>query len=186
MAWFAPLAIETRMDGGQAPADARFTGCAVTNILLVAAVALAGCGGVPQAQTEPTPQEQSAAVAGTVPASHGLQDLDAMTFSCPKAALNAAARAAAEAPALGAYQFSYFEIVSESHDATYEIHFTSNYEGESDLKYCVSIYCQQGWDPATTEASVTLIGDGPQPEGAAAHGAGCGDEEAPAQPRSTP
>jgi hypothetical protein len=174
------MAIETTMDRGQAPLDVGFAGCAVTNILLVAAVALAGCGGVPQAQTEP-----SAAVAGPAPAGDGLQDLDAMTFSCPKAALNAAAREAAAVPAQGTYQFSYFEIITESHDSSYEIHFKSNYEEEPDLKYCVSIYCQQGWDPATTKASVTLMGDGPQPEGAAAHGAGCGDEEAPAQPQST-
>ena len=83
--------------------------------------------------------------------SDGLRDLDAMTFSCPKAGLNAAAREAAKVPSRGTYQFSYFEIISDSHHASYEVHFKSNYEGEPDLEYCVSIYCQQGWDPKTTQ-----------------------------------
>ena len=106
-------------------------------------------------QTVPTPQEQSAAVAGTAPSSYGLSDLDAMTFSCPKAGLNAAAREAAKVPSQGTYQFAYFKIINDAHHAAYEVHFKSNYVGEPDLKYCVAMYCQQGWDPNTTEISVS-------------------------------
>ena len=91
------------------------------------------------------------------PESNGLNDLESLTFSCPKAALNAAARTAKEAPSQGTYQFSYFNIVSDSHHAMYEIHFTSNYAGEPDLKYCVTMYCQQGWDPNTAKTEVRLM-----------------------------
>ena len=97
-----------------------------------------------------------------------------MTFSCPKAALNAAAREAARVRSQGTYQFAYFNIVTDAHHGAYEVHFKSNYEGEADLKYCVSIYCQQGWDPKTTKATVTLMGSGRQPMGSAAHAGGCG------------
>ena len=82
------------------------------------------------------------------PPTRALDDLDAMTFDCPKAGLNAAAREAAKVPSQGTYQFSYFKIISDAHHATYEVHFKSNYVGEPELQYCVSIYCQQGWDPA--------------------------------------
>jgi hypothetical protein len=89
---------------------------------------------------------------GPVPESSGpvggLTDLNAMTLSCPRAALNAAARKAKEMPSQGTYQFSYFSVISTSHHALYEVHFESNYEGEPDLKYCVSLSCQTGWDPA--------------------------------------
>lgn len=172
MTWFAPLAIETRIG---APSS-------VKTIVFVAAVALAGSSGVSHAQTEPALQEQPAPGAGTTP--DGLRDLAAMTFSCPQAALNAAAREAAEVPSQGTYQFSYFRIISDSHDASYEIHFESNYEGEEILKYCVSIYCQQGWDPETTKATVTLISDEDQPVAVTAHGADCGEQHVPAQRRS--
>jgi hypothetical protein len=74
---------------------------------------------------------------GNAPASVGLSDLDAMTFDCPKAALNAAAREAAKVPSQGTYQFSFFRINSDSHHASYAIHFKSNYPREADLKYCV-------------------------------------------------
>ena len=134
------------------------------------------------AQTVPTPQEQSAPVAGTAPASDGLSDLDAMTFGCPKAALNAAAREAAKVPSQGTYQFAYFKIINDSHHASYEVHFKSNYQGEADLKYCVAIYCQQGWDPKTTKTSVTLMGNERQMRGAA-HGADCGAKPAPVKRR---
>ena len=60
-----------------------------------------------------------------------------MTFGCPKAGLNAAAREAAKVPSQGTYQFSYFKIINDSHHAAYEVHFKSNYAGEPDLKYCV-------------------------------------------------
>ena len=132
-----------------------------------AAIALA-TGGVPRAQT--------------APASDGLSELDAMTFSCPKAGLNAAAREAAKVPSQGTYQFAYFRIINDSHHATYEIHFKSNYEGEPDLKYCVAVYCQQGWDPKT-KTSVTLMSNQRQRVGAAAHLAGCGNQQAPVNPR---
>ena len=104
-----------------------------------------------------TTQEQSAPVAGKAPAIDGLSDLDAMTFSCAKASLNAAAGQAAKVPSLGTYQFSYFKIISDSHHSAYEVHFKSNYKGEADLKYCVTIYCQQGWDPKTTQISVRVM-----------------------------
>ena len=92
-------------------------------------------------------------------ASEGLADLERMTFGCPKAGLNAAARAAAKAPSQGSYQFTFFKIVNDAHHAFYEVHFKSNYQGEPDLKYCVSMYCQQGWDPRTSETEVTLMSD---------------------------
>ena len=112
------------------------------------------------ARTAPILQRDAAAPVGApAPASSGLSDLDAMTFGCPKAGLNAAAREAAKVPSQGTYQFAYFRIISDSHHASYEIHFKSNYQGEADLKYCVAIYCQQGWDPKTTKASVTLMGN---------------------------
>jgi hypothetical protein len=104
-----------------------------------------------------------------------------MTFGCPKAALNAAAREAAKVPSQGTYQFAYFRIINDSDHSSYEIHFKSNYEGEADVKYCVSMYCQQGWDPRTTKASVSLIGDAQRPARGAAHGAECGSTPAPAK-----
>jgi len=89
----------------------------------------------------------------------GLGDLNAVTFSCAKAGLNAAAREAAKVPSQGTYQFSFFRIVSDTHHSTYEVHFASNYAGEKELKYCVAIYCQQGWDPKNTQPIVTLMPD---------------------------
>jgi hypothetical protein len=109
--------------------------------------------GPPVAGTAAAPVVESSA------ADNGLNDLAAMTFGCPKAALNAAASAAAKVPSEGSYQFAYFGIVSDSHHAMYEVHFKSNYQSEAPLKYCVAIYCQQGWDPKTTQPLVTLIDD---------------------------
>ena len=117
---------------------------------------------VPRAQDAP---------AGTPPDDSGLNDLAAMTFGCPKAALNAAAREAAKVRSQGTYQFSYFRIVSNSHHAAYEVSFKSNYQGEKELKYCVAMYCQQGWDPKTARMSVTWMNDPHQAPGA--HGASC-------------
>jgi hypothetical protein len=57
----------------------------------------------------------------------GLSDLNALTFSCPRAGLNAAARQAAKVPSQGTYQFAYFKIISGTHHAAYEVHFKSNY-----------------------------------------------------------
>ena len=155
----------------------------ITAVALVACSNVSGAQTWVAAQTVPTPQEQSVPLAGTAPASDGLSDLDAMTFGCPKAALNAAAREAAKVPSQGTYQFAYFRIVNDSHHASYEVHFKSNYAGETDLKYCVAIYCQQGWDPKTTKASVKLIGHERQPAGVAAHGADCGATQAPVKRR---
>jgi hypothetical protein len=91
-------------------------------------------------------------------ASDGWKDLDAATLSCARAALNAAAREATKVQARGTYHFSYFDVINESHHARYEVRFHSNYHGEPDLKYCVVLYCQQGWDPAQAQAEVTLLG----------------------------
>jgi hypothetical protein len=163
----------------------------MTSIMVTTAVALAVCATVsyappvaarqtaPATQTAPPSQEPPAPVPGTAPATEGLSDLDAMTFGCPKAALNAAAREARTVPSQGTYQFAYFKIVNDSHHAAYEVHFKSNYPGEGDLNYCVAVYCQQGWDPKTTKASVTLMGGKPQAKGAAAHGADCAVKKAP-------
>jgi hypothetical protein len=194
IAWFVPMVIAGKMgpliglrpeesEGAQALLNAKFAGCAEKNIIGIAAVALAVCAGVSHVQTVaaatqnvPNPQEQSAAAA-----SYGLSDLDAMTFSCPKAGLNAAAREAAKVPSEGTYQFAYFKIINDAHHATYEVHFESNYVGEPDLKYCVSMYCQQGWDPNTTKISVSRISDEPRAAGGAAHGTDCGNTPAPAK-----
>jgi hypothetical protein len=158
-------------------------------IIRITAVALVACSHVSDAQTwaaaqtVPTPQEQSAPVAGTAPASDGLSDLDTMTFGCVKAGLNAAAREAAKVPSQGTYQFSYFRIINDSHHSSYEIYFKSNYLGEADLKYCISIYCQQGWDPKTTKISVRLMSNERQPTEVAAHEADCGNKQAPVKRR---
>jgi hypothetical protein len=158
---------------------------ASVSIMGMATLALVACGAGPEPQTDApgteTTQEQSAPA--VAPAGGGLGDLDGMTQACAKAGLNAAARQAAEVPAQGTYQFSYFEIINDSHHAAYEVHFKSNYQGEPDLKYCVAIYCQQGWDPSTTEAEVTPMSDARPAAGGAAHGASCGDRHAPAKRR---
>jgi hypothetical protein len=152
------------------------------------ALALAVCSGASHAQTAtatqtaPAQQEQPAPVGGTEPASDRLSDLEAMTFSCPRAGLNAAAREAARVPSQGTYQFAYFRIINDSHHAMYEVHFKSNYEGEADLRYCVAVYCQQGWDPRT-KTSVTSMSNQRQRAGDTVHGAGCGQQPAPANRR---
>ena len=95
----------------------------------------------------------------------------------------AAAREAAKAQSQGTYQFSYFKIVKDTHHSFYEVHFKSNYSGEPDLKYCVAIYCQQGWDPKTSQTSVRLMSNERQPMGMAAHGADCSNKQAPVKRR---
>ena len=132
--------------------------------------AAAPAGGTPQ---QPAPGSEAA-----VPA--GLSDLEKTTFACPKAALNAAAREVTKYPSQGNYQFSYFNIVSASHHAAYEVHFTSNYAAEPVLKFCVALYCQQGFDPATT-TSVALMGTN-----AAAKAAGAGHAANACSPPRTP
>jgi hypothetical protein len=144
------------------------------HIFAIAPAALAAGMAISHAQqTLPVPQEQAAHAASAEAAGAGLSDLDAMTFGCPKAGLNAAAREAAKVPSQGTYQFAYFKIVSDSHHASYEVHFKSNYVGEPDLKYCVSVYCQQGWDPKTTRTSVALMGDARKPGKDGAHAVDC-------------
>jgi hypothetical protein len=141
---------------------------AMKNIPVMTAIAVAMSASVSIAQN----RAESAAAAG-------LSDLEAMTFSCPKAGLNAAAREAAKVKSQGTYQFSYFTIINDSHHSSYEIHFKSNYEGEPDLKYCVAMYCQQGWDPTTTKAEVTLMGKTRQSARMPAHGVDCREKPAP-------
>jgi hypothetical protein len=157
------------------------------NILVGMTVALIACStasqarpapAVPQTPAPPAPvaQPSAAPVVDTPPADNGLNDLAAMTFACPKAALNAAAREAAKAPSEGTYQFAHFGIVSDSHHAMYEVTFKSNYQSEPLLRYCVAIYCQQGWDPKTTKAVVTLMGDTTHAPAAQAREPQCGDK----------
>ena len=123
--------------------------------------------------------------AGAAPPDAGLGALDSMTFGCSKAGLNAAAREAARAPSQGTYQFSYFKIINDSHHALYEVHFKSNYVEEPDLRYCVSVYCQQGWDPRTTKTAVQQMGEAHGKPGGAPHVAQCGHKAPPpaAKPR---
>ena len=140
------------------------------NILAGVSVALLMWTTVPHAQEPPTPPADAPPPAATPPpADNGLGDLASMTFGCPKAALNAAAKEAARVRTQGTYQFAYFKILNDSHHATYEVHFTSNFTGEKPLKYCVAIYCQQGWDPRTTRTSVTLMGAALDGKKAACH-----------------
>jgi len=128
--------------------------------LVVSAAAGLLVGNTPSSAQPAAPVPQGpAAPTATTSATEGLSDLNSMTFSCAKAGLNAAAREAAKAPSQGTYQFSFFRIVSDTHHSTYEVHFKSNYEGEKELKYCVAIYCQQGWDPKDTQPMVTLMRD---------------------------
>ncbi len=156
------------------------------HVTLAAAVALSAYGGVVLAQVTPpaapvvpaSPSPAAPTVAG-IPASDTLADLDAMTFTCPKAGLNAAAREAAKVQSQGAYQFSHFTIVNDAHHAAYAIHFKSNYAGERELKYCVEVYCQQGWDP-NSKTTVTLMPNQPRRAGAATHAGSCGVHQAPA------
>jgi hypothetical protein len=165
-------------------------GCPMKNIIVMTVVAFAASGGVSSvqtvvqgAQTAPASQEQTAPIANPTPAARGLSDLDAMTFGCPKAALNAAAREAAKVPSEGTYQFASLKIKNDSHHASYEIHFKSNYAGEAELKYCVALYCQQGWDPATTKPSVKLMAKAQQPGSGVAHEASCSERKTPVKPR---
>jgi hypothetical protein len=152
----------------------------MSNSSVVIAAFLMGCIAAAHAQdastdtsNAATPQAQPQEIESAAPAVHGLIDLDEMTFDCPKAGLNAAAREAARAPSQGTYQFSFFKIVHDAHHAFYEVHFKSNYQGEPELKYCVSMYCQQGWDPTKTKTEVTLMSN-EQRRGASADASECG------------
>lgn len=135
-------------------------------VTVMTVLAIAGCVNAPRTQhappsssSVPTAAAKPAAPGTAGPASVGLADLDAMTFDCPKAGLNAAAREAAKVPSQGTYQFSYFRIVNDAHHASYEVHFRSNYVDEPELRYCVLMYCQQGWNPNTTRIDVQLMSD---------------------------
>jgi hypothetical protein len=153
------------------------------NVIRIIALALVSCatvslaqtGGV-RAQTTEAPQQLPAARDNSAPAADGLRDLDAVTFGCARAGLNAAGREAAKAPSQGAYQFSLFKIIRDSHHSLYEVHFKSNYPGEPDLKYCIAIYCQQGWDPKTAQTSVRQMNEAPSRGQKQAHGNRCDDE----------
>jgi hypothetical protein len=154
----------------------------VNNLAIATALALALAGtAFAQNAAAPaggTPQQPAPGSEGAVPG--GLSDLEKTTFACPKAALNAAAREVTKYPSQGTYQFSYFNIVSASHHAAYEVHFTSNYAAEPVLKFCVALYCQQGFDPATT-TSVALMGTN-----AAVNAAGAGHAANACSPPRTP
>ena len=150
------------------------------NILTAGAIALVVCLAVASTHMTAAPQAQAQA-APDAPVPEGLSDLNAITFSCPRAALNTAARQAAKVPSQGTYQFAYFKIISGTHHAAYEVHFKSNYTGETDLRYCVEMYCQQGWDPRTTKASITLMST--QREGVTTHGDACGVHAPPVRGR---
>ena len=161
-------------------------------ILAITAVALTSFQGAAHGQTPPAAAppatvpaaQQPAAPAAETPGSgDDLKDLDEMTFGCPKAGLNAAAREAAKVQSQGTYQFSYFKILNDSHHASYEVHFKSNYAGEPDLKYCVLVYCQQGWDPKTTKSSVTKMASQPARGKPAMQHATCAPPPAPARRR---
>ena len=178
-------------DGGQAPFKTKVAGCSLKDIMGTAVLALVAWTTVSHAQTgdaaaqaAPAPQQQSAPPEGTAPAGDGLSDLDAVTFSCVKAGLNAAAREAAKVHSEGTYQFSYFKIIKDTHHSFYEVHFKSNYSGEPDLKYCVAIYCQQGWDPKTTQISVRPMSNERQRVQVAADGGDCGNEQMPVKRRA--
>jgi len=202
MACFAPEAVESRTgahiswhpqeaDGGQAPFKTKVAGCRLKDIMGIAVLALVAWTTVSHAQTgdaaaqtAPVPPQQSAPPEDTAPAGDGLSDLNAVTFSCVRAGLNAAGREAAKTPSQGTYQFSYFKIIKDTHHSFYEVHFRSNYSGEPDLKYCVAIYCQQGWDPKTTQTSVRPMSTKRQPVQVAADGGDCGSEHMPAKRRA--
>ena len=148
------------------------------SIVITIGMALAASIAVVAFQATRAPQDQAVVAS----AANGLSDLEALTFACPTAALNAAARRAAKAPSQGTYQFSYFRIINDSHHASYEVHFKSNYEGEAELRYCVEMYCQQGWDPKTTKATIALMST--QREGVTTHGAACGVHAPPVNRRA--
>jgi len=149
-------------------------------ILMTIAIGLVVCLAVAANYSVAAPQAQTQAAPVPLPA--GLSDLNAMTFGCPRAGLNAAARQAAKVPSQGTYQFSYFKIISDTHHAAYEVHFKSNYEGEPELRYCVEMYCQQGWDPNTTKTTVTMMST--QRAGVKTHGVACGGHEPTARGRT--
>jgi hypothetical protein len=143
----------------------------ITMAMAIAVIAAA------HAQSAQPLQQPPIQTADTAAATSGLSDLESLTFGCPKAGLNAAARQASQVPSQGTYQFSYFNIVSNTHHAAFEVHFKSNYADEPELKYCVEMYCQQGWDPKTAKTAITLMSNAPRRAGA--HADTCGQVHTP-------
>ena len=191
MACFESSRFHLQEADGQAPFKTKLAKCSLKDIMATALLVLVAWTTVSHAQTGdaathtgPVPQQQSAPPEGTAPAGDGLNDLGAVTFSCVRAGLNAAGRQAAKAQSQGTYQFSYFKIIKDTHHSFYEVHFKSNYSGEPDLKYCVAIYCQQGWDPMTTQISVRPMSNERQRAQVAAHAGDCGNEQMPVQRRT--
>lgn len=148
------------------------------NIILLTSTLLSACSAVtptPVTTAETTipvnaAPEQANSVTSTPTVSEGLSDLNALTFICPQAGLNAAAREAAKVPTLGRYQFSYFNLTQDSHHSFYEVHFKSNHHAETDLQYCVSVYCQQGQEPQPTVSLIKPVMAGKP------HSSDCGAE----------
>lgn len=142
---------------------------------------------VARAHPSSPPPEQAAPGKASAAEDIGLNELNAMTFACSKVGLNAAAREAAKAPARGRYQFSFFRLVSNAHHSSYEVHFKSNNYEDPDLKYCISVYCQQGWDPKAASPTVSLMGKAARSTKADAPGADhaveCGEHHAQTQAR---
>ena len=151
------------------------------NMLIMVAMAVAGVAAA-HAQSAQASQDPPAQTTEAAAATSGLSDLESLTFGCPKAALNAAARRASEVPSQGTYQFSYFNIISNTHHAAFEVHFKSNYADEPELKYCVEMYCQQGWDPKTAKTAITLMSNTPKRAAAGAHAGSCSQVHAPVRP----
>jgi hypothetical protein len=160
----------------------RFGGCAA-GFLAVALAGLCSCSPAPRpaAVAQPT-GAQAGRVEASAPAAvapsrpEPLNDFRAVTSRCTEAGLDAAAREAARVPSAGRYRFVNFRTVDESHHALYEVDFKSSYVGEPILRYCVSVYCQQGWDTKAENASVSLMANEPQPGKGSIPAAGCGDE----------
>jgi hypothetical protein len=159
--------------------------CILKLSIMLATISMPACN-TATAEEPVAPAQEQLSPGADRPATDGFADLYAMTLPCPSAALNAAAREAAkvQAQAKGHYQFVYFKIIDDSDH--YEVHFTSNDPEEPDLNYCVSVYCQQGWDPNTT-TSVSLMKQGSHSAeasamGSARHIADCGDQQMPVQP----
>ncbi|WP_145998510.1 hypothetical protein [Methyloterricola oryzae] len=136
------------------------------------------------AAPSPPPEPTRPVAEATASVGDGLSELSAMTFACPKAALNAAARAAKAVKSQGSYQFTYFRMLNNAHHSLYEVHFKSNVYDEPELKYCVSLYCQQGWDPKTAKTEVRLVDESKTGNSKAAkHDALCGHEAVPGKKR---
>ena len=167
------------------PRAAKFGGCAVT-FLAVALAGLCSCSPASKPETEAAGTQQTGAQAGVIESSEPaaealsgsehLSDFRAAISRCTEVGLDAAAREVAKVPSAGRYRFTNFRTVDDSHHSLYEVDFKSSYVGEPILRYCVSVYCQQGWDTKTENASVTLVRNKPQPGTGSIPAAGCGDE----------